>query len=353
MQKQRLLNIELLRIVAMGLITLGHFYGWFLLPHEESYDPRLLLILKKVMSFLPFHVNTFILISGYFGIKHNVSGIVKISFLCWFYNLLDIGILLFRGCQIDFLKIIFPITHGGWWFINIYVCLLILAPLLNKIAKGADKIEWRTILLPFIIIDVYFGFFQKMDTIYHYGYDIINMSTIYMIGRYLSLNKIMISQKKAIPLFLLAMILNAVFAVLGHRMGIDLRLGNGDYCNPLIILASIGFFYIFLNFKINWKYVSFFSSSAVSIYLCTALPSVKLFVSETFYKMYTCFCSPITVASRQNLLIGICLFVFFMLSFFIAIPFIDKVRIYLFRLAEKFILHKKIFKLIKYKTNET
>lgn len=345
MQKQRQLNIELLRIVAMGLITVGHFYGWFLMPHEEMYDYRMLLILKKIMAFLPFHVNTFILISGFFGIRHNISGIVKIWFLCLFYNLLDTGIVLLRGETIDFLKIIFPITHGGWWFVNIYVCLLLLAPLLNKVVSDANKHEWKIILLSVIIIDIYCGFFQKMDTIYHYGYDIINMSTIYIIGRFFSMNKILISQKKAVALFCGAMIANAAFAILGHRLGIDLRLGNGDYCNPLIIIASIGFFYIFLNLKISWKYIPYFSSSAISIYLCTALPSVKSLIAENFCNMYSFFSSSTRIGGQT--FIGLCLFVFFMLFFFISIPLVDKGRILLYRLVDKFIIRRKLFIFIK------
>lgn len=351
MRKQRQLNIELLRIVAMMLITVGHFYPWFLMPYEGSYNSHMISCMNKVIALLSFHVDCFFLISGYFSIRHRIPGIAKIWFLCLFYHVADAGLLALRGGQIDFLKILFPITHGGWWFINIYACLLLLAPILNKAVENADKKEWRVILWSLIIVDVYCGFFQRMDTVYHYGYDIINAMTVYAIGRYLAIQKIAIPTRKAILLFLSAIAINAAFTVLGHKMGVDLRLGNGNYCNPLVIAASVGFFFIFLNLKVNWKCITFFATSAVSIYVCTALPSVKQLVADAFHCVYMHFDALCGRIPCHDILVGVGLFLFFMVALFVIITAIDKVRIYLYGLVEYKILCRTVFKILNDKTN--
>lgn len=129
---KRLLNIELLRIVTMLLITLWHFHAWYILPYVENIDTITQKAVGLTMSFLPFHVNVFILISGYFGIKSSLKGCVQIYTMCLFYVGLDCIFNECLGNEFDFKKLIFPISHGGWWFINIYFCLLLIAPFINR-----------------------------------------------------------------------------------------------------------------------------------------------------------------------------------------------------------------------------
>ena len=62
-------NIELLRIVCMLMIICGHIMG----EHKTTYDLTSFdeLIKLFVLSVVTVAVDTFVLISGYFGIKMN------------------------------------------------------------------------------------------------------------------------------------------------------------------------------------------------------------------------------------------------------------------------------------------
>lgn len=84
---QRQLNIELLRIFSMLLICLWHVNGHFLsgVPAESNIVSG---IMAYIGLFINFHVDLFVLITGYFGIRHRTNGFVKTILLSVFYALL-------------------------------------------------------------------------------------------------------------------------------------------------------------------------------------------------------------------------------------------------------------------------
>lgn len=184
--KTRMMNIELLRIVTMFLITLWHFHEWYLLPNIENIDRFTAKFVGVSMNFLPFHVNAFILVSGFFGIKSSSKGMVQIYTMCLFYMVLNFALNVYMGNSFDLVKLIFPISHGGWWFINIYFLLLILAPYINLALDQLDRKRWKLLLCSLALIDCYFGFIQHLGTLYNYGYDLMNMITVYIVGRFMS-----------------------------------------------------------------------------------------------------------------------------------------------------------------------
>ena len=86
MQSKRQLNVELMRIFSMLLICLWHVNGHFLtlLPNAGSLVGKTLSLL---MPYITFHVNLFVLITGYFGVRHLKRGLLKTSLLVIFYSL--------------------------------------------------------------------------------------------------------------------------------------------------------------------------------------------------------------------------------------------------------------------------
>lgn len=94
-------NIELLRLVVMGMIVLHHFifHGLSLYrnlafgeaPLMDANDTKLALIAD---SFLICGVNVFILISGWFSIKFKAKSFVKLFAVCSFFAVLGWGIYL-------------------------------------------------------------------------------------------------------------------------------------------------------------------------------------------------------------------------------------------------------------------
>lgn len=82
--RQRDLSVELLRILAMALVCLWHVQGHYaaLLPEGV---PRPGLPLAYVCMFSNYHVDLFVLISGYFGIRSRRRSFTRTLSLAVFY----------------------------------------------------------------------------------------------------------------------------------------------------------------------------------------------------------------------------------------------------------------------------
>ena len=116
-------SIELLRCLAMGLIVGYHCfaYGEFSGSHAAW--------TAMFTTLICWHVDTFLAISGWFGIKFSWMKVAKLGGLILFYNALDWA---FGGRSV-----------GGGWFGNNYLLLMLLAPLLNwALEKMSARQTW-------------------------------------------------------------------------------------------------------------------------------------------------------------------------------------------------------------------
>ncbi len=84
MRGQRQMNIELMRIFSMFLICLWHVNGHYLplLPADVNHTGD---IFAAFTPYITFHVDVFVLITGYFGIRHLAGSIVKTIIPILFY----------------------------------------------------------------------------------------------------------------------------------------------------------------------------------------------------------------------------------------------------------------------------
>ena len=158
-------NIELLRLLCMFLIVLQHVIKSAVYPEIQtdglwtagSY------IGAFSLGFVCIAVNCFILISGYFGIKFKLRHLVNLYTICAFYNLIAYGIHIgLDDAHIGkslILNTLFPFSHSTWWFINCYVQLFFLSPLLNIAISHLSKQSHLFIIVLMAIINTYLGHF--------------------------------------------------------------------------------------------------------------------------------------------------------------------------------------------------
>lgn len=137
-------NIELLRIIAMFFIVLGHYWVWSVTNMQMLDNAQIISISDKNQLVRQWYflsrvsVDVFILISGYFLINSNFSfrRVLSIAKQSWFYSYLILFatiILDFRMLTIRrFLTALFPIMFQQNWFVSSYIGLLMLSPFLNK-----------------------------------------------------------------------------------------------------------------------------------------------------------------------------------------------------------------------------
>ena len=253
-KKKRLANIELLRMVSMFMVLMLHT------RHPNTIDDSLGPMF--CWAFSACGVDTFILISGYFGLRPSVKSWVHFLIPPTFYTLIL--------CTINHE----PITHYqpwcSWWFVTCYLELLLVAPFLNMIIDEKGKKMHLLLIFALSIINVYFGFICQTNE-GRTGYTLMNFCFIYTLGRYINKYNIVINLlSQRLLLFVFLLFVNFIFRL----YGIDCKGITGYYNSPLVILQAISLFLVFEKIEIKRLYniILFISSSTFSVYLISDHP---------------------------------------------------------------------------------
>ena len=225
-------------------------------------------------------VNLFIMISGYFGINGSVKSFVKLWLMITFYSLicLLVGNLIF-GMHIgmaDIMKsVIMPFTsHHQYWFLESYLGLYILAPIINKGLKALSIHELKNITLLMTVIAFISCWYGKNTMIGNDGYSFYHFIYIYVLGYFLKHGKIIeLSGKTWLMVAILSFILNICitygFDFLNHSF--ENRYWNENaqaYNNPFVIMASVSIFMYFSKLKLKPnKYINSVAGAALGCYL--------------------------------------------------------------------------------------
>ena len=183
--KKRESNFELLRIVLMLLIIVGHL----LLNSEKlgAIGTKEYYITNIMRSFTVFGVNGFILLSGYFGINLNYKKLIRLDIKILFYTWIFFVIGIVSGIhQINIIKdilLIFPVITKRYWFITDYFVLCILSPFLNKFIQSLDREELKKLLLIsgiiFYLIATFCFMINADQIVNDSGYGMINFIYLY------------------------------------------------------------------------------------------------------------------------------------------------------------------------------
>lgn len=274
-------NIELLRIISMTFIVLHHFIyhgiGLFnyLLGKSDLFDRIEVAIILN--SFLIIGVNLFIMISGYYLIKVSSKSFVKLYVICAFYGVLlylvspllvDNSII---NIQSVLVRLFFPISYPTYWFITHYVILMLLSPFINHFLKSNNQNQILLLILTFVVINVWFGFFRNESHLDN-GYNFINFILIYVIGHYLSLPNNFLLLKLKSHSFLWWIICSLSLSLIGFsiyylKLSNDLLFKVFYYNNPLVILSTILLFITFIKLNFQNKIINWISGSMLSVYL--------------------------------------------------------------------------------------
>lgn len=273
-------SIEILRFVFMFLIVLLHVYVHGTnLDYETIYHwgnnwntvPSLIFFTLGKIG-----VTGFIFISGYYGIKTNVSKIINLILITLFYLLI---LLPFGKNNISL--ILHP--FDGWWFISAYLFIMLLAPLIENGIKIISHRTFRNIVIASFI----YTYFAKALSVSN-SHDVILLLTVYLFARYFSLhlhkyclNKFESKTFRLIGISaLMLLIIMPIFFNLVHLPTIffDLFLQNN---NPLLLVISAWLIYeadlhVFYNSFINKV-----MKSALAIYIITDSMSVRPILTKT------------------------------------------------------------------------
>ncbi|WP_157784290.1 acyltransferase family protein [Treponema primitia] len=288
---ERQSNFELLRLLCMFFILFLHVFGGALDIVGTSISATIF------ESFFVVAVNCFVLISGYFSIKASWKGFIHLYIFCTSYYLgfgiLDslniinphsFGIVELKRIIISF----FPFTHSGNWFLQVYFCLFVISPLLNKLISLFNKYKHISCLVILTIVNIWVGFYAinpmpNNSNPNANGYNIMHFVYLYFIGRYIYLYLSTEYKIKSYLLIyiLLSLILSALILLVSKLEINDwyvLKLNSLNYNNPLILLSSISLFLVFRKFKVMNKKINWLAKSALAVFIIhTSIPYGNIF----------------------------------------------------------------------------
>lgn len=309
--KTRQSNFELMRIISMFMIVL-----WHCISHTNILGRtggNLNLLLELIFMFTAVHVNSFILLSGYFGYKNefNIKKLFATINSVWFYKaiyaLIFVGLGLVTMSYFDLFLFLTPLNYSYsfgtfYWFINVYIVLYILMPFINKLIKHLSKEQFRKLLILLILFLSIIPFITINQVINNDGYQVISFIMLYLIGAYFGKYKIKdnyhfknYSKNKCQLIFiiLLLFILVVDFCMLTTSSYLEnnsstflryiksiIDFQKISFSSPIIIFESIIYLLLFETLNFKSKFINNVSKLMFGVYLVHE----NLFVYNHIYK---------------------------------------------------------------------
>lgn len=292
MSKERSSNLELMRIISMLFIVLGHVFLFGKLLEVEN--KHLLLIYYFFEFILIVHVNSYVLVTGYFqsNSTFKVKKIWDIISSSWFYRVVIMLIFLLLGItsigKEQIIKDLLPITIDNYWFIKVYIVLYLFSPFINKLIHHLKKEEFKKLVLLGFIIFCITPYITNSMFFENSGYTLYNFIYLYFLGAYLK--KYPLEKNKFFKkighknyrnlmfiIFFTCVILNfLLFYIAKYIFSTDNSITNYlcqiilnnsiAYSNPIIMIQTVAYFQIFLTFKFSSKIVNKISSLTLGVY---------------------------------------------------------------------------------------
>lgn len=192
MKKERDSGLELLRILAIVLIFWMHGASSY---SNNELSTWLCIVIETVGNI---GVSLFILISGCFGVRLKPKKLIQLEmmilFYCWGGLLLRFlwGEVPLSGGSVLLsyaVPYVFPIIARFSWYFTCYFALAVLSPFINEFLEKIDRETFKRLLFTMLVVFSGITTFFFFDITQDGGKGIVNMTMLYMIGRYLRMYK--------------------------------------------------------------------------------------------------------------------------------------------------------------------
>lgn len=329
MKSNRLVNIEILRIIAMLLVLFGHY----VIPYYGNVNQEMVhtdlwkaigIAESKSWSFVC--VPSFVIISGYFGIHWKWKSFINYLFQIAFWGGIIYLITFVLGMH-DFVwpklfKNIFCSMWGVNWFFSAYLGLYMLAPIINAYVEKSSEKELLWMLLAFICFQTFYGWIIKVNE-FREGLTTTSLLGYYMLGAYLKKTTLKYFHWNATVNFCVflgigffCVIVNCVTQYLGATKDIY------SYISPLQILQTAYLFLFCKSLSIKNEKIAniilFFSSSAFAGLLMHSWEGADIYYNVLNY-IYVNVNMPVIVS------------LLWIVLFFMMACVLDKIRLFVWK----------------------
>lgn len=271
MEKQRDSNMELLRIVSIIMILYIHAFGLISGKGYTDFGCEITILANSICNM---GVSCFILISGYYGIRFQWKKLFRMEIMVVLYSLLMTGLMIsfFPDQMTDsalelLIKSCIPVTSRKYWFYSCYVCLMFISPFLNRAIERAGKKETGILLLSLLFLFSVLPTFLYFEITLDHGKGLINMITLYILGRWIRLYAdVEIKRKNGLILFLVLLGINIFSHHYPIRVdGISHTL-TGDNSITNIMMAVL-LLYLFKNTRLRSGIINGIAANIFSVFI--------------------------------------------------------------------------------------
>ena len=311
--KLRQSNFELMRIISMFMIVVWHVIlnGVGL----KVVSDNLALLFDIIRALFVIHVNSFVLITGYFQStsKFHYKKVLSLVGMSWFYRIVAIIIVLAFSLttlsNLDIIKnaFVLPLGHEHW-FIHYYILLYMISPFLNKFIERTNQMELKRLVLTLVFINCFLpyltnqGFFNTS-----FGFSLYHFITLYFIGAYFRRYPIKESYHfknmsiKQFRLLLIVAFFSCAFVSLSiqylgkyicsisnglgtimYDIGAAMQTHAGSYDYPIVIIQSCAYLLLFSTFSFKNKFINWLSTLMIGVYLIHESELLKPYVYKLF-----------------------------------------------------------------------
>lgn len=240
--RQRQVTIELLRVVAMMMVLALHANFIAIGKPSDSTIFSCQGITQTIAQSLCIcAVNTFVMISGWFGITPRIQGFANFMWQVFYFVFLSyIVFYLFDNIPISSKDVMscFGLFSGGGWFVSSYIGLHILSPALNTFARTSTEKELSAFLVAFFLFELVWGNTASVPFVVG-GYSTFSFIGIYLLASLIKKSDIKVKPRASLVLFCLCCLFNALLYTLTVYFRLDVLTSMiFNYINPLVIASS-------------------------------------------------------------------------------------------------------------------
>ncbi len=272
-------SIELLRIIIMFMILLLHAnFLAFGIPQDHSFL-SFSRCLAEAFTLSP--VNIFVLITGFFGTRFSIRKSMSLIYQV-FFCVVPISLMLVLCGIVDFDYRYF--VFHKYWFINAYIGLLAVTPVLNVAAERFSKKEIKSFLIIFYVIAFIGTLLGLVGIEIAGGCSLLWFIFLYLLGRYVKMYEPSLSKKQLILIILVSCLSNAIAIFVLHSF---------DYVGPFLVVQSVSTLLLFNKFKLNCKLINKIAISTTMVYLVNLHPALWGMEQKILFLMNQRFCIPV------------------------------------------------------------
>lgn len=244
--KARNSNIELLRLLCIVMIISMHVFGLFK-DHLDITDYAALSFNNAICNL---GVSIFMLISGYYGIRYKTEKLLSLWNIALFWSLALIFVDTDHSAK-HLIRSVFPVFTNKYWFLTSSVIIFCLAPYIEKLISVITQQQFRRLIVIMLLFFVIAPSFLMLEIMRDSGKGVMNMLTVYLLGRYCSiygLPKRLSGVSGGGVLFIVIMVITVMDLAVTLKAGTLFQMLARDNC-ILILLGAITVFTIVMKLK--------------------------------------------------------------------------------------------------------